>query len=48
VKSSESSRPSNEKWEEEESAYDECEYYDDDDTDELFSIANKQNKCSSF
>ena len=35
----ESSRPSNEKWDEEESDYDE---YDDDDIDELFSLANKQ------
>jgi hypothetical protein len=41
VKPSESSRPSNEKWEEE-SDYDDCEYYDDDDIYELFSLANKQ------
>jgi hypothetical protein len=38
VKPSDSSRPSNEKWEEEESDYDEY----DDDIDELFSLANKQ------
>jgi len=40
VKPSESSRPSNEKWEEEEIDYDE--YDDDDDIDELFHLANKQ------
>ena len=41
VKPFESSRPSNEKWEEEERDYDE---YDDDDDDivEMFSLANKQ------
>jgi len=38
VKPSESSRPSNEKWEEVESNYDEY----DDDIDELFSLVNKQ------
>jgi hypothetical protein len=47
VKPSESSRPSNEKWEEEESYYDEYEYeYDDDDDgdddiDKLFGLAHK-------
>jgi hypothetical protein len=38
VKLSESSRPSNKKWEEEKSDYDKY----DDDIDELFSLANKQ------
>jgi len=46
VKPSESSRPSNEKLEEEESDYDEYDDDDDgggdDDIDELFSLANKQ------
>ena len=37
VKPSGSSRPSNDKWQEEESDYDEY----DDDIDELFSLANK-------
>ena len=41
VKPSDSSRPSNEKWEEEESDYDKYDD-DDDDIDELFSLANKQ------
>ena len=40
MKPSESSRPSNAKWEEEESDYDK--YDDDDDVDELYSLANKQ------
>jgi len=41
VKPSEGSSPSNGKWEEEESDY--VEYDDnDDDIDELFSLANKQ------
>jgi hypothetical protein len=39
VKLPESSRPSNEKWEEEESDNDECV---DDNIDELFSLENKQ------
>ena len=38
MKPSGSSRPSNEKWQEEESDYNE---YDDDDIDELFNLANK-------
>jgi len=42
VKPSESSRPSNKKWEEEESDYDRYDDDDDDDIDELFSLANKQ------
>jgi len=46
VKPSESSRPKNEKWEEEEADYDKYYYYydddDNDDTDELFGFANKQ------
>ena len=37
MKPSGSSRPSNEKWQEEESDYNE---YDDDDIDELISLAN--------
>ena len=49
VKPSESSRPSNEKWEEEESDYDKYED-DDDDIDKLFSLENKQkqNRRSIF
>ena len=41
MKPPDSSRPSNEKWEEEESDYDKYDD-DDDDIDELFSLANKQ------
>jgi len=39
VKPSESSRPKDEKWEEEEADYDK---YDNDDIDESFGLANKQ------
>ena len=43
MKPSESSRPSNEKWAEEESDYNKYDDDDDDDDiDELFSLANKQ------
>ena len=45
MKPSESSRPSNEKWEEEES---DCDKYDDDDIDELFSLANKKSKIDAL
>jgi hypothetical protein len=41
VKPSESSRHSNEKWEEEENDYDECEYDGDDDIDYLALQINK-------
>jgi len=47
VKPCESSRPSNEKWEEEESDYDKYDD-DDDDIDQLFSLANKQSKIDAL
>ena len=46
MKPFESSRPSNEKWEEEESDYDK--YDDDDDIDELFSLQINKSKMDAL